>query len=349
MKFGIFYEHQMRAAVGRRTPSAGSSRTRSTRSSWPTGSASSTCGRWSTTSSRSTATRRRPRSSWPRAASARRTSASATGSSSPRRGSTTRPAPPSGSPCSTSSRTAASSSASGESSSDGRARRLRHRRSRRSGTPWLEGLEVAVRCMTETPFTGVEGRFVSMPPRNVVPKPMQKPHPPLWVACSRRDTILLAAEKGIGALTFAFIDPEEAAHWVADYERDPRRARASRSGLAVNPQVACVTPMMLHHDEETAIRRGIEGGQLLRLLARPLLRLRRAPPGRAPTCGRSSWTKRGERRATTPRSPPGPSRRRRSAPSWPPATRTGLARRHRHARPGARATSAATRRPASTR
>ena len=25
---------------------------------------------------------------------------------------------------------------------------------------WLEGLEVAMRCMTETPFTGVEGQFV---------------------------------------------------------------------------------------------------------------------------------------------------------------------------------------------
>jgi alkanesulfonate monooxygenase SsuD/methylene tetrahydromethanopterin reductase-like flavin-dependent oxidoreductase (luciferase family) len=84
---------------------------------------------------------------------------------------------------------------------------------------WLEGLEVAIRCMTEEPFTGVDGTYVSMPPRNVVPKPVQKPHPPLWVACSRRDTILLAAEKGIGALTFAFIDPEEASQWIGDYER----------------------------------------------------------------------------------------------------------------------------------
>ena len=97
-----------------------------------------------------------------------------------------------------------------------------------------------------------------MPPRNVVPKPVQKPHPPLWVACSRRDTILLAAEKGIGALTFAFIDPEEAPPWVAEYERRWPRS-ACRSGYAVNPQVACVTPMMLHHDEAEAMRRGIEG------------------------------------------------------------------------------------------
>lgn len=123
---------------------------------------------------------------------------------------------------------------------------------------WLEGLEVALRCMVEQPFTGVEGEFVSMPPRNVVPKPTQQPHPPLWVACSRRDTILLAAQKGMGALTFAFIDPEEARKWVSDYEQT-LIAECVPVGYAVNPQVACVTPMMLHHDETEAIRRGAEG------------------------------------------------------------------------------------------
>jgi alkanesulfonate monooxygenase SsuD/methylene tetrahydromethanopterin reductase-like flavin-dependent oxidoreductase (luciferase family) len=123
---------------------------------------------------------------------------------------------------------------------------------------WLEGLEVALRCMVEEPFTGVEGEFVSMPPRNVVPKPVQKPHPPLWVACSRRDTILLAAQKGMGALTFAFIDPEEAEQWVADYERTLIETCVP-VGYSVNPQVACVTPMMLHGDEAEAIRRGAEG------------------------------------------------------------------------------------------
>ena len=123
---------------------------------------------------------------------------------------------------------------------------------------WLEGLETAVRCMVESPFTGVDGEFVQMPPRNVIPKPVQRPHPPLWVACSRRETILLAAEKGIGALTFAFIDPEEAVNWVGEYERTLAE-RCVPVGFAVNPQVACVSPMMLHHDEEEAIRRGTEG------------------------------------------------------------------------------------------
>ena len=91
--------------------------------------------------------------------------------------------------------------------------------------------------MTETPFTGHDGTYVSMPPRNVVPKPVQKPHPPLWVACSRRDTIMLAAELGIGALTFAFIDPEEAGQWIGDY-RQRLADKGVAVGKAVNPHVA---------------------------------------------------------------------------------------------------------------
>jgi alkanesulfonate monooxygenase SsuD/methylene tetrahydromethanopterin reductase-like flavin-dependent oxidoreductase (luciferase family) len=123
---------------------------------------------------------------------------------------------------------------------------------------WQEGLEVAVRCMTETPFRGHRGRYVDMPPRNVVPKPVQAPHPPLWVACSRRETILLAAEKGIGALTFAFIDPEEARQWVGDYHAT-LAARATPIGLAVNANVACVTTFMCAPREDQAVARGLEG------------------------------------------------------------------------------------------
>jgi hypothetical protein len=98
-----------------------------------------------------------------------------------------------------------------------------------------------------------------MPPRNLVPKPKQKPHPPLWVACSRRDTILLAARKGIGALSFSFIEPEEARQWVADYYALIESEQCVPAGFAVNPNVAIVVPFMCHADEQTAIERGIDG------------------------------------------------------------------------------------------
>jgi alkanesulfonate monooxygenase SsuD/methylene tetrahydromethanopterin reductase-like flavin-dependent oxidoreductase (luciferase family) len=41
------------------------------------------------------------------------------------------------------------------------------------------------------------GRHFDFPLRNVLPKPLQKPHPPLWVACSQRDTIEMAGRRGI--------------------------------------------------------------------------------------------------------------------------------------------------------
>jgi alkanesulfonate monooxygenase SsuD/methylene tetrahydromethanopterin reductase-like flavin-dependent oxidoreductase (luciferase family) len=125
---------------------------------------------------------------------------------------------------------------------------------------WAEGLDAVTRMFVEEPFAGYNGRFLEMPPRNVVPKPMQKPHPPLWVACSRRETIHLAATKGIGALSFSFIEPAEAKAWVDDYYATLASEECVPGGFSVNPQVACVLPMMCHEDEETAIERGLDGG-----------------------------------------------------------------------------------------
>ena len=124
---------------------------------------------------------------------------------------------------------------------------------------WEEGVDAITRMFAEEPFGGYDGQFISMPPRSVVPKPKQKPHPPLWVACSRRETILLAARKGMGALTFAFIEPEQAKEWVDEYYGLIQSDECVPAGFAVNPNFAIVLPMMLHKDEATAIERGIDG------------------------------------------------------------------------------------------
>src|SRR3954468_16998404 len=124
---------------------------------------------------------------------------------------------------------------------------------------WEEALDAVARMMVEEPFAGADGEFVQMPPRNVVPKPKQKPHPPLWVACSRRETILLAARKGIGALSFAFVEPAQAKEWVDEYYATIASDDCVPAGFAVNPNFAVVLPMMLHDDEATAIERGIDG------------------------------------------------------------------------------------------
>ena len=124
---------------------------------------------------------------------------------------------------------------------------------------WDEALDAVTRMFVETPFAGYDGQFFKMPVRGVVPRPLQRPHPPLWVACSRRETIHLAATKGIGALSFSFIEPAEAKAWVDNYYATLASDECVPGGFAVNPNVAVVLPMMCHSDEETAIERGLDG------------------------------------------------------------------------------------------
>lgn len=123
---------------------------------------------------------------------------------------------------------------------------------------WRETTEQVCNMLAMDPYPGYQGKYFSMPVRNVVPKPVQKPHPPLWVACSNRDTIHLAAQLGIGALTFAFVDPAEAKKWVDDYY-ETFKNECVPIGHAVNPNIAMVTSFSCHPDAEEAFRRGFDG------------------------------------------------------------------------------------------
>ncbi len=122
---------------------------------------------------------------------------------------------------------------------------------------WLEATRVAIRMMVEEPFTGFEGKYLTMPGRNVVPKPLQKPHPPLWLACSNRNSILQAARLGMGALTFSFVSPEEAEPWVRDYYHAIEN-ECEPIGYAVNPQFAIACPFLCGRDQVQMDRLGAE-------------------------------------------------------------------------------------------
>jgi len=123
---------------------------------------------------------------------------------------------------------------------------------------WQEAVEQCANMMAMDPYPGFEGQYFSMPCRNVVPKPVQRPHPPLWVACSNRETIKLAARLGIGALTFAFVDPAEAKQWVDDYYRIFKE-ECVPIGHAVNPNICMVSSFSVHRDIAEARRRGLDG------------------------------------------------------------------------------------------
>jgi len=123
----------------------------------------------------------------------------------------------------------------------------------------LEAAEQIANMMTMTPYPGYQGESFSMPCRNVLPKPVQKPHPPMWMACTNRDTIKVAASHGVGALAFAFVDPEEAKTWSQTYYDIIRSEECVPIGHCVNANLAMVSSFSLHEDRAEAIRRGQEG------------------------------------------------------------------------------------------
>jgi alkanesulfonate monooxygenase SsuD/methylene tetrahydromethanopterin reductase-like flavin-dependent oxidoreductase (luciferase family) len=128
----------------------------------------------------------------------------------------------------------------------------------------IEAGEQIANMMTMTPYPGYEGESFSFPCRNVIPKPVQKPHPPMWIACTNRSTIELAAELGIGALAFSFLDPDEAAHWVNTYYDTIKSDRCVPIGHTVNANIALVTGFSLAEQRDEAIRRGREGFEFFR-------------------------------------------------------------------------------------
>jgi alkanesulfonate monooxygenase SsuD/methylene tetrahydromethanopterin reductase-like flavin-dependent oxidoreductase (luciferase family) len=66
---------------------------------------------------------------------------------------------------------------------------------------WAESLEIIARAWQDDPFE-YDGRFWKIPPRSLVPKPLQQPHPPLSVVATGRDTPVIAAKKGLGMLNW---------------------------------------------------------------------------------------------------------------------------------------------------
>ena len=135
----------------------------------------------------------------------------------------------------------------------------------------LEAAEQIANMMTLDPYPGFEGRYFSMPCRNVLPKPFQKPHPPMWIACTNRDTIRVAARNGLGALAFSFVDPEEAKAWSEIYYAIVRSDECVPLGHTVNANIAMVSSFSLHHERAEAIRRGHEGFEFFGYAMRALV------------------------------------------------------------------------------
>ena len=89
---------------------------------------------------------------------------------------------------------------------------------------WSESLEMIPKIWDSKHFE-YEGQFWNVPEREVLPKPYQDPHPPIWVAALQPHTYQLAAEKGIGVLALSFTAPELLAPHIQAYRENIKSAK----------------------------------------------------------------------------------------------------------------------------
>jgi alkanesulfonate monooxygenase SsuD/methylene tetrahydromethanopterin reductase-like flavin-dependent oxidoreductase (luciferase family) len=102
-----------------------------------------------------------------------------------------------------------------------------------------EALHMLPRMWTESPFEWESG-LISVPKRDIVPKPLQKPHPPLWQTCTSPESFEMAGELGVGALGTTLLTP--LAGLEAVFERYAAGlARCRPCGRFVNAQRAVFT------------------------------------------------------------------------------------------------------------
>jgi alkanesulfonate monooxygenase SsuD/methylene tetrahydromethanopterin reductase-like flavin-dependent oxidoreductase (luciferase family) len=118
---------------------------------------------------------------------------------------------------------------------------------------WEEAIQMIPKMWTQDTFSW-EGDYFSVPPRNVIPKPVQKPHPPMWMACTQPESFRIAGSKGLGALSFGFIAPGVLEASMSVYRE--AASKAEPVGAFVNNQFAATTFACVAPTDEEALANG---------------------------------------------------------------------------------------------
>jgi alkanesulfonate monooxygenase SsuD/methylene tetrahydromethanopterin reductase-like flavin-dependent oxidoreductase (luciferase family) len=114
----------------------------------------------------------------------------------------------------------------------------------------VHALETLPKIWVEPTFE-LDDEFYEFPRRTLHPKPIQTPHPPLWMAANQPDSWKIAGERGIGVLSFGFSAPGKMTEAIALYRSLVANA-VTPYGL-VNDQVAFSCPTFVADTDEEAL------------------------------------------------------------------------------------------------
>jgi alkanesulfonate monooxygenase SsuD/methylene tetrahydromethanopterin reductase-like flavin-dependent oxidoreductase (luciferase family) len=119
----------------------------------------------------------------------------------------------------------------------------------------VEATRLIPRAWMENPFSW-QGESWQVAERDVLPKPLQHPHPPLWHTCSSPGSFVRAGELGVGVLgTTLFAPIDSVAGMIAAYRAAIRECRQPASQVR-NEQVGIFTFVHAAKSEREAVASG---------------------------------------------------------------------------------------------
>ena len=117
-----------------------------------------------------------------------------------------------------------------------------------------EAMQMIPEMWTQDEFEW-NSEFATIPKRNVVPKPIQSPHPPLWQTSTSPESFYMAGSMGVGVLGTTLVSPlSTLATLLSEYDRG--LAEANPVGSFVNAQRSVFTFMHCAETREDAISSG---------------------------------------------------------------------------------------------
>ena len=133
-----------------------------------------------------------------------------------------------------------------------------------------EAMRMIPRMWTEPEFSYASDAY-QVPPREVVPKPVQRPHPRLWQTCGSPDSFYMAGELGVGALGTTLLSPVAfLGQMLREHDRGLADCRQP-AGKAVNRQKGVFTFVHVAETRAQAIANGAAWSALWYVNAAPVV------------------------------------------------------------------------------
>ena len=116
---------------------------------------------------------------------------------------------------------------------------------------WEDVIGEFAKMWTQDTYEGYEGKFWSLPPRKVLPKPWGKGHPAMWYAAGNTTSYAMAARKGLGVLGFSVGELAELAPVLEAYKAEI--GNAEPVGSFVNDNIMVTSGAFVAETTEEAV------------------------------------------------------------------------------------------------